>query len=238
MSLSVRRPLVPALIVSALIHFALLLSVVVFLPMKQGATVASISVIMTREEHRVAPVKPTDVSSPKPQVASTQPTGPSARKVPKQPVVTTDRAADTFVVPAPVAPPMQEASTGTAVSSSEVVSGTASRSVAVAAPESISTNDLSELRMSLSTAARRFKNYPRLARERGWEGTVDVALVFSAHSPYPDVNLARSSGRAILDEQALELVGRAARATTLPAGLRGREFRVSLPVKFSLEDDQ
>jgi len=238
MSLSVRRPLVPALIASALIHFALLLSVVVFSPVKQGTTVASINVVMTREEHRVEPVKPADTSSARPPAAPARLPDSAVRKAPEQPVVTTDRAVDTFVVPAHVASPIQEVGAGPAVQSSEAASGTVSRPVAAAVSESISTNDLSELRKSLGMASRRFKNYPDLARERGWEGTADIVLVFSAHSPYPVVSLAHSSGRTILDEQAIEMVGRAARETALPAGLRGREFRVSLPVKFSLEDDQ
>jgi TonB family protein len=77
-----------------------------------------------------------------------------------------------------------------------------------------------------------------LARERGWEGTVEVAIDGNALLPVPQVVIMRSSGRTILDEQALEMMTQAAQATTLPDGLRGRDFRILLPVKYSLDADQ
>lgn len=95
-----------------------------------------------------------------------------------------------------------------------------------------------QYRLSLAVAARRFKRYPALARERGWEGAVEIVLRGDALMPVPEVVLANSSGRGILDEQALEMVRRAAQVTMVPDGLRGREFRVSLPVRFSLDGDQ
>ena len=106
------------------------------------------------------------------------------------------------------------------------------------AREAISADDIRQYRMSLGTAARRFKRYPALARERGWEGAVEVALNINAHSPLPQVLLVRSSGRSALDEQAVETMSQAARATTLPEGLKGRDIRVPLSIRFSLEDDQ
>ena len=92
--------------------------------------------------------------------------------------------------------------------------------------------------MSLATAARRFKRYPPLARERGWEGTAEVALNVSSRLMVPEAVLIRSSGRGILDEQALDMVVQAARVTLLPEGLKGRDFRIVLPVQFNLENDQ
>jgi protein TonB len=93
-------------------------------------------------------------------------------------------------------------------------------------------------RLSLASAARRFKRYPALAKERGWEGTVEVAINLNASLPVPDVVLVHSSGRSVLDEQALEMMLQAARVTALPEGLKGRDFRVLLPVKFSLDENQ
>jgi protein TonB len=92
--------------------------------------------------------------------------------------------------------------------------------------------------MSLGIAARRFKRYPALARERGWEGRAEVALIFSVVLPLPEVVLTRSSGRTVLDEQAVEMMTQASRVTSLPEGLKGRDFRFSKAVEFSLENDQ
>jgi outer membrane biosynthesis protein TonB len=50
------------------------------------------------------------------------------------------------------------------------------------------------------------------------------------------IRLARSSGYALLDAKAEEIIGRAARATAIPESLRGREFVVDLPVEFDLEN--
>ena len=56
--------------------------------------------------------------------------------------------------------------------------------------------------------------------------------------PHPDVRLMRSSGRELLDAQAMDMVAQAVRVTEMPIGLRGRELRIELPVRFSLEDER
>jgi len=114
---------------------------------------------------------------------------------------------------------------------------TAPASSNASAREGVSTDALREYRMALAIEARRFKRYPPLARERGWEGTAEAA-VSSITAGSPQVSLQRSSGYAALDEQTLDMLRRAALATPLPEALRGRDFRVVLPVRFSLDDDQ
>ncbi len=103
--------------------------------------------------------------------------------------------------------------------------------------EGASADDLRQYRVALAIAARRFKRYPLVARERGWEGRVEVAVNVSAWQPNPRLSLIRSSGRALLDEQALSMIEQAAAATTLPESLRGRDFRVLLPIEFTLTDE-
>ncbi|MEI7611349.1 MAG: TonB family protein [Betaproteobacteria bacterium] len=106
------------------------------------------------------------------------------------------------------------------------------------AGENVSADEMRQYRIDLATAMRRFKRYPALARDRGWEGTTGVALSVSSRLVAPEVVLAQSSGRSVLDDQAVEMVTQAARVTRLPESLKGRSFRVLLPVKFSLEGDQ
>jgi TonB family protein len=88
--------------------------------------------------------------------------------------------------------------------------------------EGASADDLRQYRVALAIAARRFKRYPLLARERGWAGRVEVAVNLSAWQPNPRLSLVQSSGHAALDEQALSMIEQASATTTLPESLRGR----------------
>jgi protein TonB len=103
--------------------------------------------------------------------------------------------------------------------------------------EGLRADALREYRLALAIEARRYKRYPPLARERGWEGTVEAA-VSGGSVAAPLVSLERSSGYAALDEQTIDMLRRAALSTPLPEGLRGREFRVVVPVRFSLENER
>lgn len=100
--------------------------------------------------------------------------------------------------------------------------------------EGISPDGLRQYRLALAREARRLKRYPPLARERGWEGTVQVTAAFGA--AIPDVVLDHSSGYPLLDEQALLMISRAVQLAELPESLRGRSFRLVIPVQFSLAD--
>jgi len=100
----------------------------------------------------------------------------------------------------------------------------------------ISADDLRQYRVNLAIASRRFKRYPALARERGWEGRVEVAVSVSAWQSRPQLSLVRSSGHAALDQQAVAMLEQASADTALPAGLKGRDFRILLPIEFTLDD--
>jgi protein TonB len=104
--------------------------------------------------------------------------------------------------------------------------------------EGVSADGLREYRVSLAIAARRFKRYPVLALERGWEGTVDVAVSMTSWQQRPQPALVRSSGHAALDEQALSMVEQASLVTVLPDSLKGRDFGFVLPIEFIRENDR
>lgn len=133
--------------------------------------------------------------------------------------------------PAPVANPVPDRSL---LSDSTAAPGGGQ----AAAREGVGADDLRQYRVALAIAARRFKRYPPLARERGWEGRVEVAVSVSAWQRGPQSSLVHSSGHAALDEQALSMIEKAAATTMLPESLKGRDFRVLLPIEFTLEDDQ
>lgn len=94
---------------------------------------------------------------------------------------------------------------------------------------------LRQYRLALAGEARRFRSYPETARRAGMAGTAEVRVSVAAGAPR-QMELARSSGHAILDTAALDMLRAAAARTTLPESLRGQEFAVLLPVVFEVED--
>jgi protein TonB len=236
MSLPFRRPLWQALLISLLIHAVLLVGVG-SLPPVQSAAPAVIRVDVGRGRLE-APAQTSGKPLARPEVLAVPlrvpAPGASLRSVPPLPEaasVTRNESAEVKINGSGERPSAAE-------SSVHALSGKGAAESAAAAGEIPSADDMRQYRLDLATAMRRFKRYPALARDRGWEGTVAVALSVSSRSAVPDVVLAQSSGRSVLDEQAVEMVAQAARITRLPDGLKGRSFKVSLPVRFSLEEDQ
>lgn len=101
---------------------------------------------------------------------------------------------------------------------------------------SLGADDLRQYRLDLAREAKRFRRYPPLARERGWEGTTEVVVTIDGAERSPRVHLSRSSGFALLDEQALEMIDQAAPLVSLPGSLRGRSLVIPIPVRFSVND--
>jgi protein TonB len=100
----------------------------------------------------------------------------------------------------------------------------------------VSVEVLGQYRLNVARSARPFKRYPSLAREKGWAGTVIVALAMPMDLGSPLVTLERSSGYDVLDRQALEMVEQAARVAALPAALRGSNLKIFLPVEYQGAD--
>jgi protein TonB len=232
---SSRRTLVQALIVSVLIHAVLLWRGVFLLPLRLEQPATTINVVMSRGPNG-DPAKPFSLPATKTLTEPVKPSSPIVRNAGARP----------FHVPLPpsttLAEPPAQSVTNEAGQTAPSAPGGAARGEALPTPdvtrEGARADDLRQYRLSLAISARRFKRYPVLARERGWEGTAEVALNVNALLPVPEVVLVRSSGQIVLDEQALAMMTQAARVTSLPQSLQGRDFRVLLPVKFSLEGDQ
>ena len=91
---------------------------------------------------------------------------------------------------------------------------------------------IARYRLETIAAAKRFKSYPPIARENGWQGRAEVRVSFGGSAPALAVS--RSSGHAVLDRQAVETLAGALPA--LPPLLLGRSFELDFPVVFSLED--
>lgn len=95
---------------------------------------------------------------------------------------------------------------------------------------------LRQYRIELAVAARSYRLYPSVARARGWQGVAEVGVSVSPGLSVPQLRLLRSSGHAVLDEQALRMLARAAEGTPLPESLRGQNFSFAMPIRFSLEE--
>lgn len=235
MLFTTRRTLVQALIVSFLIHAVLLVSVVRLFPVPLDVPVTTISVVMNRTSQGESaksdtePVSALPAAPLKPPSSLTRSISLLQNPVPGNVPLTLSGSA--------VQPLLREAGLAVPPPSIPAV-GDRGLSPSAVAREVVSADDMRQYRLSLASAARRFKRYPALARERGWEGTAEIALNVSSLMPVPEAVLVRSSGRNLLDEQALEMIAQAARITNLPEGLKGRDLRILLPVKFSLEGDQ
>lgn len=79
------------------------------------------------------------------------------------------------------------------------------------------------------------KRYPILARRRGTEGTATIAIDIERNGDARTVRVSDSSGSDLLDEEAAEMVGRAAPFDPLPAEVDETTLRVVVPVSFDLD---
>ena len=80
----------------------------------------------------------------------------------------------------------------------------------------------------------RFKQYPRTARQAHIEGVVMLHFVMDAQGKVISYEIAKSSGRPILDTEALALIQRAQPLPALPADFPTRTLDALVPIEFSL----
>ena len=78
------------------------------------------------------------------------------------------------------------------------------------------------------------KKYPRQARRSGAEGTCTLEIRVDAAGGVQGCGLAKGSGSPVLDAATSRLAGRLAGMDT---GVRGKAFRVLVPVRYSLRDN-
>ncbi len=95
---------------------------------------------------------------------------------------------------------------------------------------------LRQFRLSLAGEARRYRRYPESARQAGLAGTSEVRVAVEAGGGARHTDLSRSSGHAILDQAALDMLRQAAARAVLPDSLRGQSFAVLLPVVFEVNE--
>jgi protein TonB len=185
-------------------------------------------------------------SRPEPSLAASQP--PQAQRLPPRHLLTTPTGAPPAISSARegAAGPAIKAVATTATASPEAAAPSGSAAApagsasAPAAPReaaaSAPANDgaaLERYGRGLAELLARQQQYPRLAAMRGWEGEVQVQVRVARKGNIVDLQLAHSSGFAVLDRQALQLLAATA-LPPLPESVREAEIQLIVPIHFKL----
>lgn len=104
------------------------------------------------------------------------------------------------------------------------------------AREGADADALQRYRLALGAEARKARRYPEVSRARGNEGVCEVIIVLSKNGGTPAVLQGRSSGSQTLDEAAFTMARLAAERTPVPVELQGRNLRIPLRIRFTLDD--
>ncbi|MBL8492169.1 MAG: TonB family protein [Rhodocyclaceae bacterium] len=120
--------------------------------------------------------------------------------------------------------------------SPEAVGGISPAPQRESSDDGLDSSGLRQYRVALAGQAKRFKRYPRQAIDEGTEGTAEIRISIAPDRPFPATQVVRSSGAAILDAAALEIIRQATTRTPVPESLRGKSFTVNLPVVFDLSE--
>lgn len=188
-----------------------------------------------------APVPPPRVAAPKPAPVPPPASAPAPRPAP-MPVLEPVKPAAAVAPTVPVPPPVVAAPAAVAAPTL-VAPLPAPRSEAAAfAPASPAVSgpdpgSVARFRMELMEVARRYKRYPRIAQDNGWEGRVEVRIAYAESGAIASVTVKKGAGRQVLDDEALAMIRNAQSQVAVPPSLRGRAFVLEIPVDFFLRDD-
>ena len=104
------------------------------------------------------------------------------------------------------------------------------------ARDGVDADALQRYRLALGAEARKARRYPEVSRARGHEGVCEVIVVLSKNGGVPVVIQGRSSGSQTLDEAAFTMARLAAERTPVPTELQGRNLKIPLRIRFTLDD--
>ena len=198
--------------------------------------------------HLVEPAPPAPAArpvAPPPPPVMQKPQPPRAQP-PKRVVRPKPTPAPRAVAPLPSPPPAPpESAERPAEAPAASAPPPPAQSVAPAAPPVVSmaparppdpTAALAGFREGIRQVAGRYKRYPRVALDNGWTGDVVVLIEIGAGGGVSSIRIKTSSGYEVLDEQALEMFGKAVPQVPVPPELRGRAFTVELRAVYNLRD--
>ena len=131
-----------------------------------------------------------------------------------------------FTVRVPLPPPP--------VTAQPPVAAVAAPAAPVAAPQKPASETRDSYLGRVLAQLNRFKQYPRAARQARIEGVVMLHFVMDADGKVQNAEISKSSGRPVLDAEALALIQRAQPLPALPAEFPTRSLDAVVPIAFSL----
>ncbi|HKB95548.1 MAG TPA: energy transducer TonB, partial [Rhizomicrobium sp.] len=142
-----------------------------------------------------------------------------------------------MIVPTPVTVPPPEVMVQTVTPPPVTVQQATAKPVPpapVAAPQTAAGETRDSFLGRLLAQLNRFKQYPRAARQAHIQGVVLLHFVMDAQGKVQSFEIAKSSGRPVLDAEALALIQRAQPLPPLPADYPTRTLDAVVPIEFSL----
>jgi protein TonB len=170
----------------------------------------------------VKPPPPKPTPSP---IAKAAPKIPEAKPAPVPP-------APAVEAPPPSAPPSPAAAPGPAAKADPQPT---SPLPSTEGPDAVS---IRQYQIEVSGLAKKFKTYPRVARDNNWEGRVVIRVAVKANGINATYSVLESSGHEVLDRQALEMVTKGRSRAQIPPALRGKEFTFDIPVFYEIKEDR
>ena len=102
-------------------------------------------------------------------------------------------------------------------------------------PQEQLTQHLESYSSLLANAIAKYKQYPKIAQMRGWQGTVIADLEIDSKGTVISIKIKKSSTYEVLDNEALEMIRKASPFPAPPESLRGKNFNVLVPISIKLE---
>jgi len=203
-------------------------------------------------ENKTTPEKEKSPEPPKPEIKKPEPPKPEVKKpeppnpeVKKEPLPAPDKTPTTVPLskpPVSVTPKEEQVSETNPKSEANptrVITKAAdtpqeTKIVNAPSPEKVTaaTNDYSSL---LAAAIAKYKQYPKIAQMRGWQGLIIIELQLNPQGGVIYSQIKKSSGYDVLDQEALEMIKRASPFPQPPEALRNKNFTVLVPISFKLE---
>lgn len=193
-------------------------------------------------ENKPSPEKEKSPEPPKPEVKKSEPPKPEIKKEPLPVPEKTPTTVPLSKPPVSVKPKEEqitEANSKPEANPTRVITKAAdtpqeTKTVNAPSPEKVSaaTNDYSSL---LAAAIAKYKQYPKIAQMRGWQGLIIIELQLNPQGGVIYSQIKKSSGYDVLDQEALEMIKRASPFPQPPEALRSKNFTVLVPISFKLE---
>ncbi|WP_372400451.1 energy transducer TonB [Azospirillum sp. HJ39] len=165
------------------------------------------------EPEVVLPKPPPDPPKPKPEVKKEAPKPKPEKPKPPRPVVQQAQPAPAAAPPAPVAAPAP----------------------AAPAPSTAPSRAVPSWQGRVLGHLERHKRYPRSAQARRQEGVAQVRFTIDREGRVLSVQIDRSSGHSVLDEETVEMVRRASPLPAPPEEMAQERIELVVPVQFFLK---